>query len=175
MPRGGFGNRIAMPLQHGPRALGHSVFLDEQLRPYPDQHQWVYLASLQRIDAATVELIARDAADRGSVVGVPIATIDEDDATPWMQLPSRKRTPLVITEQLPRVARAVLAQRLFVNKSGLPSPLINQIKRLAAFQIPGSPRHNPGTPNLSSTHSRHIASWRRLGAHFLAESHLHET
>jgi hypothetical protein len=30
----------------------------------------------------------------------------------------------------------VLAQRLFVDKSGLPSPLINEIKRLAAFQNP---------------------------------------
>ena len=32
--------------------------------------------------------------------------------------------------------RAVLAQRLFVEKAGLPSPLLNQIKRLAAFQNP---------------------------------------
>jgi hypothetical protein len=31
---------------------------------------------------------------------------------------------------------AVLAQKLFVNKEGLPSPLVNQIKRLAAFQNP---------------------------------------
>jgi superfamily II DNA or RNA helicase len=31
---------------------------------------------------------------------------------------------------------AVLAQKLFVDKTGLPSPLINQIKRLAAFQNP---------------------------------------
>src|SRR5262249_1199087 len=30
----------------------------------------------------------------------------------------------------------VLAQRLFVAKEGLPSPLLNQIKRLAAFQNP---------------------------------------
>ena len=30
----------------------------------------------------------------------------------------------------------MLAQKLFVDKAGLPSPLINQIKRLAAFQNP---------------------------------------
>jgi len=34
MPRGGFGNLIALPLQHGPRQEGNSVFLDEDL---PDQ------------------------------------------------------------------------------------------------------------------------------------------
>lgn len=136
MPRGGFGNLIALPLQHGPRARGNSVFLDDQLRPYPDEQQWSYLASLPRIDVATVELIAREATDQGSVVGVRIATTDEGDKMPWARLPSRKRGRLVITEPLPKVVRAVLAQKLFVDKADLPSPLINQIKRLAAFQNP---------------------------------------
>jgi hypothetical protein len=40
-----------------------------------------------------MELIAREATDRGSVVGVRIATIDEEDAAPRAQLPSRKRSP----------------------------------------------------------------------------------
>ena len=136
MPRGGFGNLIALPLQHGPRTLGNSVFLDDRFRPYPDDQQWSYLASLPRIDASTVELIAREATDRGSVVGVRIATIDEEDTAPWAQRPSRKRNPAVITEPLPQVVRAVLAQRLYVDKAGLPSPLLSQIKRLAAFQNP---------------------------------------
>ena len=136
MPRGGFGNLIALPLQHGPRALGNSVFLDDQLRPYPDDQQWSYLASLPRIDVTTVEMIAREATDRGSVTGVQIATFDEEDTAPWSRLPSRKRSPAVITEPLPRVVHAVLAQKLFVDKEGLPSPLVNQIKRLAAFQNP---------------------------------------
>ena len=136
MPRGGFGNLIALPLQHGPRALGNSVFIDDQLRPYPDDEQWSYLASLPRIDAATVEQIAREATEQGSVVGVQVTTTEEEDSTPWARLPSRKRSPLVISEPLPKVVRAVLAQKLFVDKTGLPSPLINQIKRLAAFQNP---------------------------------------
>jgi hypothetical protein len=136
MPRGGFGNLIALPLQHGPRALGNSVFLDDQLHPYPDDQQWTYLASRPRIDASAVELIARNATDRGSVLGVRIATIDEEDATPWAQLPSRERSPAIIAEPLPRVVRTVLAQKLYVDKAGLPSPLINQIKRLGAFQNP---------------------------------------
>ena len=136
MPRGGFGNLIALPLQHGPRALGNSVFLDDQLRPYPDDQQWSYLASLPRIDVATVQLIAREATDRGSVVGVRTAITDEEDPTPWVKLPSRKPSPLVINKPLPRVVRAVLSQKLFVDKTDLPSPLLNQIKRLAAFQNP---------------------------------------
>jgi hypothetical protein len=45
MPKGGFGNLIALPLQKGPREQGFSVFVDPDLRPYPDQ--WAFLASIQ--------------------------------------------------------------------------------------------------------------------------------
>lgn len=136
MPRGGFGNLIALPLQHGPRASGNSAFLDEELRVYPDDQQWSYLASIPRIDAAAVELIARKATDQGSIVGLSVAALDDEETTPWARPPSRKRRPAVITGPLPAVVRAVLAQKLFVSKAGLPSPLINEIKRLAAFQNP---------------------------------------
>lgn len=44
MPKGGFGNLIALPLQKKPRENGCSVFVDGELRPYPDQ--WAFLASL---------------------------------------------------------------------------------------------------------------------------------
>src|SRR5450759_1050078 len=46
MPKGGFGNLIALPLQHGPRENGNSVFVDDQLRPYDDQ--WAFLSSIKR-------------------------------------------------------------------------------------------------------------------------------
>lgn len=38
-PRGGFGNLIALPLQHGPRQLGNSVFLDDNLNAYADERR----------------------------------------------------------------------------------------------------------------------------------------
>lgn len=137
MPRGGFGNLIALPLQHEPRKQGNSVFLDGDLKPYPGEQQWAYLASVQRIDPGTVEAIALEATRQGSVVGVRLAEApEEEDFAPWMRLPSRKPRPLVLTEPVPGVVGAVLAQKLFVEKEGLPSPLVNQIKRLAAFQNP---------------------------------------
>ncbi|MCC6765744.1 MAG: DEAD/DEAH box helicase [Deltaproteobacteria bacterium] len=137
MPRGGFGNLIALPLQREARKAGNSVFLDDELKPYPDDQQWVYLSSVPRIDPAAVETIAREATRQGSVVGVRLAeSADEDGATPWARLPSRKPKPVILTEPVPPMVRAVLAQKLFVDKAGLPSPLINEIKRLAAFQNP---------------------------------------
>ena len=137
MPRGGFGNLIALPLQREPRRNGNSIFLDDHLRPYSDDQQWAYLASVPRIDPETADVIAREATRQGAVIGVRLAeTVDDEDATPWARLPSRKPKLATITEPLPPKVRAVLAQKLFVEKAGLPSPLINQIKRLAAFQNP---------------------------------------
>lgn len=43
MPKGGFGNLIALPLQKGPREKGFSVFVDAELRPHPDQ--WAFQMS----------------------------------------------------------------------------------------------------------------------------------
>lgn len=42
MPKGGFGNVIALPLPKHPRESGCSVFVDSALRPHPDQ--WAFLA-----------------------------------------------------------------------------------------------------------------------------------
>src|SRR5437879_6272023 len=39
LPKGGFGNLIALPLQWMPRQNGNSLFVDDDLRPYPDQWQ----------------------------------------------------------------------------------------------------------------------------------------
>ena len=134
-PRGGFGNLIALPLQREARQEGNTAFLDEQLSPYPDEEQWAYLASVPRIGATTVELIAREASRLGSVVGVRAAEVDAEDAAPWSRSPSG-RTRNIVTGPFPTTVKAVLAQKLFIEKASLSSPLINQIKRLAAFQNP---------------------------------------
>jgi len=136
MPRGGFGNLIALPFQDGPRREGNTVFLDQGLAPHPDQ--WAFLASVPLIQPGRVASIGAEAARRGLVVGVRVGDFGEDEegAEPWTLPPSGKRRVRPITEPLPPEVRAVLAQRLFVDKEGLPSSLLNRIKRLAAFQNP---------------------------------------
>jgi hypothetical protein len=89
------------------------------------------------MEPATVETIAREATRRGQVVGVRFAEpVDDEDTTPWIRLPSRRVRRTIISEPLHCHVRAVLAQRLFVERAELPSSLLNQIKRLAAFQNP---------------------------------------
>jgi superfamily II DNA or RNA helicase len=135
MPRGGFGNLIALPLQRGPRNDGNTVFLDPDLDPWPDQ--WAFLAGLRRLSPGEVEAIAAEAQRNGLVTGVRAVEDEDDDAIlrPWRALP-RKSGPQPIRGPRPEKVRAVLAQRLFVEKLGLDSSLLDQIKRLAAFQNP---------------------------------------
>ena len=59
MPRGGFGNLIALPLQHEARQQGNSVFVGEGFKPFADQ--WAYLASVQRIRPIDAELVVQEA------------------------------------------------------------------------------------------------------------------
>lgn len=136
MPRGGFGNLIALPLQHEARQHGNSVFLDNHLTPFPDDEQWAYLASVARIESSTAGRIASEASRQDLVVGVRSAEPDDEGARPWARRPSGRQRPVEIAEALPEKIHAVLAQQLFVEKAGLPSLLLNQIKRLAAFQNP---------------------------------------
>jgi hypothetical protein len=55
---------------------------------------------------------------------------------PWSRRPSGRPPALRLGGPLPPRIAAVLAQRLFVEKAGVPSALLNQMKRLAAFQNP---------------------------------------
>ncbi len=135
MPRGGFGNLIALPLQHASREMGNTVFVDADGKPLPDQ--WAYLASIPRIEPVVVEKLVQDALASGSVIGVP--AVDEfelDPDAPWAPRPSRRRRDQISQEELPRSIRVVLAGRLFAEKEGLPPALLNEITRLAAFQNP---------------------------------------
>lgn len=47
MPKGGYGNLIALPLQGQAVMLGHSVFVDERFLPYQDQ--WSFLSSCKKL------------------------------------------------------------------------------------------------------------------------------
>jgi hypothetical protein len=71
MPLGGFGNLIALPLQGRAREAGHSVFVDEALRPYDDQ--WAFL-SMHRQHAGKSDVLVVDYVDGGVPVLARMAT-----------------------------------------------------------------------------------------------------
>jgi hypothetical protein len=174
LPKGGFGNLIALPLQKGPRDHGNSVFLDEYLVPYPDQ--WAFLASIQRIAQLTVQEIVRAAEGRGRIVGVRLALAEDDDDAPWTAPPSRRRKEPPLTGPLPASLELVLGNQIYIAKEFLSPGLRNRLLRLAAFQnpefykaqamrLPATTSHasSPVPRTIRSTSVCRAAAWRTCG------------
>ena len=134
LPAKGFGNLIALPLQKLPRDQGHSVFLDEQGSPIPDQ--WAFLASLPKLSRDRIEILVQKAERQDRVLNVPLVLQEDDESTPWSLPPSRQRKAMPITTPLPDTLDLVLGNQIFISKETLPPPLRNRILRLAAFQNP---------------------------------------
>jgi superfamily II DNA or RNA helicase len=134
LPRGGFGNLIALPLQKKPREQNNSVFLDNDLNPYPDQ--WAFLSSIQKMAHQDLERIVKNVQDEGEITGVRAVILDETENEPWKLTPSRKYTEPPITGPLPDQLNLVVSNQVYIEKEGLPAPLRNRIVRLAAFQNP---------------------------------------
>jgi hypothetical protein len=135
MPKGGFGNLIALPLQRERRVKGNSLFLDEALIPYPDQ--WQFLATIRRMTADEVNSIVQDALRQGEIIDVRASLTDElAEEDPWTLPPSKRRPDRPITDPLPERVRIVRGNLLYIEKAGLPSAMLNRLIRLAAFQNP---------------------------------------
>ncbi|MDJ0861713.1 MAG: DEAD/DEAH box helicase family protein [Gammaproteobacteria bacterium] len=130
MPKGGFGNLIALPLQKKPREADHSVFVDDDLRAFPDQ--WAFLASIESISPLDVEAAILRAT--GPMHPLDVTFVDEEDlATPWKRPPPNKG---LLPGTLPQALTITLANLVYFEKEQLTQPLTNRLVRLAAFQNP---------------------------------------
>jgi hypothetical protein len=82
LPKGGFGNLIALPLQKLRREHGCSVFVDDELRPHADQ--WAFLAAVERMEPHDIEPVILRAT--GGPHPLDVTFIEEEDlATPWQR------------------------------------------------------------------------------------------
>ncbi len=133
LPRGGFGNLIALPLQKQSRQRGNSVFLGDDLVPYSDQ--WAFLSTIRRVSRFRVEAIVRDAERTGQIVGLRFPPSDENEEEPWTAPPSRHRKQPAVAG-LPRTLDVVLGNQIYVANEALVPALRNRLLRLAAFQNP---------------------------------------
>src|SRR6266702_1305692 len=135
VPKGGFGNLIALPLQKRPREQGNSVFLNELFEPHSDQ--WRLLESFQRISADMLARLIHEIAPEGNTVGVHLTLSEETGLeAPWLWRPSRSRKEARIADPLPSTVRVVIGNLVYIEKKGLPSGMLDRLIRIAAFQNP---------------------------------------
>tara|TARA_R110001599_G_scaffold261639_2_gene462057 strand:+ start:2939 stop:5122 length:2184 start_codon:yes stop_codon:yes gene_type:complete len=122
MPDGGFGNLIALPLQHEARNRGCTVFVDDDLTPHPDQ--WGLLSRQETLSSTQLgELISKETN----------ADVTADPLLPWEQsLPIE--TGMI--SGCPERITLVLANHIYMKLSGIPGTLAARIKRMASFANP---------------------------------------
>jgi superfamily II DNA or RNA helicase len=130
MPKGGFGNLIALPLQKRPRESGRSVFVNADLQPYADQ--WAFLAAIEPMAVRDIEPTVLRAT--GKAHPLDVTFIDEEDlATPWK---SGSVVSNKLAEPLPKSLSVTLSNLIYFEKAQLSQALANRLIRLAAFQNP---------------------------------------
>lgn len=125
IPRGGFGNLVAAPLQGQAQRRGNSVFVDEDLVPYPDQ--WLYLSRAKRLNAEAVHRVVGEAASSRQDINK-----GSNRSAPWEPKASK---PLTKRDFSGRTT-VIEADMLYVPDQGLSANAVLRIKRLAAFANP---------------------------------------
>ncbi len=127
MPKGGFGNLIALPLQKAARENGNSVFIDERFHAYEDQ--WGFLGQIRRLSEEEIgALISRLC--HGSDLG-ELRQDEEEPEKPW-----ETRRSKLSRHDFPDSMQVVKANMLFIPKSRVSQRALNALKRLAAFKNP---------------------------------------
>lgn len=128
LPKGGFGNLIALPLQKYPRENGCSVFVDADLYPYPDQ--WGFLSGIEPMAVHDIEPTIFRATGHAHPLDVTFID-DEDLMEPWQRSALKK-----LSGPMPKSLTVTLVNLVYFEKAQLPRALANRLIRLAAFQNP---------------------------------------
>lgn len=129
---GGLGNLVALPLQGRAVKNGNSVFVDENWQSYYDQ--WSVLKKTSKLSEA---LIDEKLSSWGNKYSISNSDTDNNasrqisiDETPW-----ESRTAFENSDAEGSV-RIVLADKVYVDKTGIKPRLQNKIRRLAAYNNP---------------------------------------
>jgi hypothetical protein len=128
MPKGGFGNLIALPFQKSVRKNNNSEFINESLESYSDQ--WAFLSSIQKISEHRLENLIQELC-HGHELGV-LKIDEEDPQKPWETQPISR----LKKSDFPKQIDIVKANMLFIPKSNISQRALNRLKRLASFKNP---------------------------------------
>ena len=126
MPKGGMGNLIAVPLQGIPKMDGHSVFVDENLRPHKDQ--WLLLANAKTVSMFDLEVLIADLV--GPEDPLDVAFLNHEAKQKLLKSPK----PLKIDGPLPSHINITMGAGLRFENAEINESLRHRLIRLSCFQ-----------------------------------------
>jgi superfamily II DNA or RNA helicase len=129
LPKGGFGNLIALPLQANARKNSNSMFIDENFQPYDDQ--WSFLSNIRVLSDEDIDTYISQLG--GSNELGDLRQGEDENIRPW----ERKRLDGKLNKaDIPNTVYITKANMLFISKKGFSNKALNSLKRMAAFRNP---------------------------------------
>ena len=131
MPKGGFGNLIALPLAGEPRKKGNTVFLDDNLEPRLDQ--WAFLATVHRLRREDLDRILGQMAPIAA-----LAPIGNDDIAFALESDERAldlSRPMIKAGMISGEVTLRFDSCLHIPRT-IPAAVLAALKRLATFANP---------------------------------------
>ncbi len=130
LPKGGFGNLIALPLQKGPRDKGNSIFLDENLDSA--SNQWAALTDSRQLTSNEVHSLVI----RNLSVKTFTSVLFEDQAIASAEHALDSGNQKVIAGSYPGQIEIEYGAQISVTTTDLPSSILSAMKRTAIFANP---------------------------------------
>ncbi len=130
MPKGGFGNLIALPLQKVPRQSGNSVFISDNLKPIEDQ--WKFLSSIRTLSYLDVLNLVNKVSPSFDRAVFPV----ENENQLWSENSLDIMAQQIKDQCFGQEISAELSSQLYINIEGVSSKLVAAFKRLATFANP---------------------------------------
>ncbi|OOM07236.1 TOTE conflict system archaeo-eukaryotic primase domain-containing protein [Clostridium saccharobutylicum] len=129
MPKGGFGNLIALPLQRVPAKNKNSLFVNTNFEYYKDQ--WEYLSNVNTVTLSKINTVI-ELLENELKVSLP----ESNTNTVHNILYNRKASSKPNIIDLPSEISIVLSNGIYIDSTLLPNELLNLIKRTAVFSNP---------------------------------------
>ncbi len=129
LPKGGFGNLIALPLQKAIRHEGKTCFMDDNLIPHSDQ--WTFFSAVRKIGEERIDELLQNELPMEKL----FASLPEDVDSDFPLLCGKPEYPRV-DHSLPAKVSITLSSQIFIDSKKLPPVIRSRILRLAAFSNP---------------------------------------
>ncbi len=133
LPRGGFGNLIALPLQKNPRDSGNSCFIDENFNVIPDQ--WAYLSQVRRMLKYEVDLLLKEFLPKDN-----FKRVDAFEDVAWAtdnQILEKTTVALEYDTVLEgKDIEVIFGSMLSIPVEGLPTKVVARLKKKSSFANP---------------------------------------
>ena len=133
IPKGGYGNLIALPLQGRAVKEGHSVFVNESFIPYEDQ--WAFLSSVQKISERLVRKTINE-------IEKSLPDFVEKDES---ENETKKINTTIISQEnkeslnqsdFSALVKIVLSNYVQIQKTGISEKALGVLRRTAVFLNP---------------------------------------